>query len=167
MTAFYFDSHCRSAEEYSSLFSALLEPSAIPCRLLLYFISTVFSDWRRTVSSQFFDTQVPSVSTEELVLPHHVCCFLSRLCCNGLRLLLTLSFYLTGIGRIEIFFCSACGHSFLDVSHCALSSYGVFPARTLATLCLCELWCRPWEVALGVLGLHGFPPCPHPSEGVG
>ena len=32
-------------------------------------ISRLFSDWRRTVSSKFFDTQVPSISTEELVLP--------------------------------------------------------------------------------------------------
>ena len=30
--------------------------------------SCLFSDWRRTVSSKFFDTQVPSISTEELVL---------------------------------------------------------------------------------------------------
>ena len=30
--------------------------------------SRLISDWRRTVSSKFFDTQVPSISTEELVL---------------------------------------------------------------------------------------------------
>ena len=45
---------------------ALLAPSAIPCSL-----SRLFSDWRRTVSSKYFDTQVPSISTEELVLPRH------------------------------------------------------------------------------------------------
>ena len=34
--------------------------------LLLSLVSTLFSDWRRTVSSKFFDTQVPSIFTEEL-----------------------------------------------------------------------------------------------------
>ena len=46
----------------------------------LLFISRIhsflFSDWRRTVSSKFFDTQVPSISTEELVLPRHARCVL-------------------------------------------------------------------------------------------
>ena len=59
---------------------ALLVPSAIPCSLSLL-ISRVyfhlFSDWRRTVSSKFFDTQVPSVSTKKLVLPRHARCVLS------------------------------------------------------------------------------------------
>ena len=41
--------------------------------------SCLFSDRRRTVSSKFFGTQIPSVSTEKLVL--------SRLRCNGRSLL--------------------------------------------------------------------------------
>ena len=61
---------------------ALLAPSAIPCSLSPL-VSCIFSDWRHTVSSKFFNTQVPSISTEELVLPRHVRCVLSRLCCNG------------------------------------------------------------------------------------
>ena len=77
--------------------------------------SCLFSDWRRTVSSKFFDTQVPSISTEELVLPHHARCVLSRLRCNELSLLL--SSYLSRIGRIENPSCSACGHSSQDTSH--------------------------------------------------
>ena len=44
--------------------------------------SDLFSDWKRTVSSKFFDTQVPSISIEELVLPRHASCALSRLRCN-------------------------------------------------------------------------------------
>ena len=36
---------------------------AIPCSL-----SPLISDWRRFVSSKFFNTQVPSISSEELVL---------------------------------------------------------------------------------------------------
>ena len=47
--------------------------------LLLSFVFTLFSDWRRAVSSKFFDTQVSSISTEELVLPRRACCVLSRL----------------------------------------------------------------------------------------
>ena len=57
------------------------------------------SDWRRTFSSKFFDTQVLSISTEELVLPRHAYCVLSRLRCNGHSLLL--GSYLSRIGRIE------------------------------------------------------------------
>ena len=33
-------------------------------------------------------------------------------------------------------------------------------------LSLYDLWSRPWGVAW-LLGLHGLPPCLHPSEGVG
>ena len=61
---------------------ALLAPSAIPCTLSSFISrihSCLSSDWRRTVSSKFFDTQVPSISTEELVLPRHACCLLPRL----------------------------------------------------------------------------------------
>ena len=69
---------------------ALLAPSAIPCSLsslISRIHSCLISDWRRTVSSKFFDTQVPSISTEELVLPRHARCVLSRLSCNGHSLL--------------------------------------------------------------------------------
>ena len=82
----------------------LLVPSAIPCSLS-HLSYPLFSDWRRTVSSKFFDTQVPSISFEELVLPRHARCVLSRICCNGRSLLL--SSYLS---RIENPSCSACGH---------------------------------------------------------
>ena len=57
---------------------ALLASSAIPCSLfppIPRIHSSFFSDWRRTVSSKFFDTQFPSISNEELVL----CSFLSSL----------------------------------------------------------------------------------------
>ena len=45
--------------------------SQVVSLLLSRIHSCLFSDWRRTVSSKFFDTQVLSISTEELVLPHH------------------------------------------------------------------------------------------------
>ena len=69
---------------------ALLAPFAIPCSLssLIFRIrSRLFSDWRRTVSSKYFDTQVSSIATEELVLPLHARCVLSCLRCNGHNLL--------------------------------------------------------------------------------
>ena len=100
---------------------ALLAPSAIPCSLsslISRIHSSIFSDWRRTVSSKFFDAQVPSISTEELVLPRHARCVFSRLRCNGHSLLL--GSYHSRIGRIENPFCSACGHSSQDTSHLIL-----------------------------------------------
>ena len=100
---------------------ALFSPSAIPCSLSPFISSihsSVFSDWRRTVSSKYFDTQVPSISTEELVLPRHALCVLSRLRCNGHSLLL--GSYLSRIGRIENPSCSACRHLSQDTSHLIL-----------------------------------------------
>ena len=100
---------------------ALLAPSAILCSLsplISRIHSSLFSDWRRTVSSKFFDTQVPLISTEELVFPRHARCVLSRLRCNGHSLLL--GSYLSRIDRIENPSCSACGHSSQDTSHLIL-----------------------------------------------
>ena len=133
---------------------ALLAPSAIPCSLsplISRIHSGLISDWRHTVSSKYFDTQVPSISTEELVLPRHARCVLSR------------------IGRIENSSCSACGHSSQDISHLILHCPATDSLRCSLfgdSLSLYDLWSRPWGVAR-LLGLHGVPPCPHPSEGVG
>ena len=148
---------------------ALLAPSAIPCSLSLIsrIHSRLFSDWRRTVSSKYFDTQVPSISTEELVLPRHARCVLSRLRCNGHSLLL--GSYLSRIGRIENSSCSACGHSSQDISHLILHCPATDSLRRSLLgdyLSLYDLWSKPLGVAR-LLGLHGLPPCPHPSEGVG
>ena len=141
-------------------------PSATPCNLSPL-ISRIISDWRRTVSSKFFDTQVPSISTEELVLHRHARCVLSRLRCIGHSLLL--GSYLPRIGRIENPSCSACGHSSQDTSylilHCPFTD---LLRRSLFgdSLPLFDFWSKPWRVAR-LLGLHGLPPCPHPTEGVG
>ena len=149
---------------------ALLAPSAIPCSLsplISRIHSRLISDWRRTVSSKYFDTQVPSISTEELVLPRHARCVLSRLRCNGHSLLL--GSYLSRIGRIENPSCSACGHPSQDISHLILHCPATDSLRRSLfgdSLSLYDLWSRPWGVAR-LLGLHGLPPCPHPSEGVG
>ena len=149
---------------------ALLAPSAIPCSLsplISRIHSRLISDWRRTVSSKFFDTQVPSISTEELVLPCHARCVLSRLCCNGHSLLL--GSYLSRIGRIENPSCSACGHSSQDTSHLILHCPATDSLRSSLfgdSLSLYDLWSRPWGVTR-LLGLHGLPPCPIPRKGSG
>ena len=125
----------------------LLVPSAIPCSLsplISRIHSCLFSDWRRTVSSKFFDIQVPSISTEELVLPRHARCILSRLRCNGHSLLL--GSCLSRIGRIENPFCSACGHSSQDVSHLILHCPATDSLRRLLfgdSLSFYDLWSRP------------------------
>ena len=100
-------------------------------------------NWRRTVSSIFFDTQVPLISTEELMLPRHARCVLSRLRCNGHSLLL--GSYLSRIGRIENPSCSACGHSSQDtfdfILHCPATDS---LRRSLFgdSLSLYDLWSR-------------------------
>ena len=124
---------------------ALLAPSAIPCSLsplTSRIHSRLFSDWKRTVSSKYFDTQVPSISTEELVLPRHARCVLSRLRCNEHSLLL--GSYLSRIGRIENSSCSACGHSSQDISHLVLHCPATDSLRrSLFGDSLYDLWSRP------------------------
>ena len=149
---------------------ALLAPSAIPCSLsplISRIHSFLFSDWRRTVSSKFFDTQVPSISAEELVLPRHVRCVLSRLRCNEHSLLL--SSYCSRIGRIENPSGSVCGHSSQVTSHLILHCPATDSLRRSLfgdSLSLYDLWFKPWGVAQ-ILGLRGLLPCSHPSKGVG
>ena len=149
---------------------ALLAPSAIPCSLsplTSRIYSRLISDWRRAVSSKFFDSQVSSISTEELVLPRHARCALSRLRCNGHSLLL--GSFLSRIGRTENSSCSACGHSSQDISHLILhcpATDSLHRSLFGNSLSLYDLWSKPWGVAR-LLGPHGLLPCPHPSEGVG
>ena len=140
---------------------ALLAPSAIPCGLsplISRIHSCLFSNWRHTVSSKFFDTQVTLISTEELVLPRHARCILSRPRYNGHSLLL--GSHLSRIGRIENSFCSACGHSSQNTSHlilhcpatdsAPLALWGVFVSvRSLVqTLGSCPASGAPWSSAM-------------------
>ena len=143
--------------------------SVIPCSLSLisHIDSSLFFDWRHTVSSKFLDTQVPWIFTVKLVLPRHACCVLSHLCCNEHSLLL--SSYLSRIDRIKNPSCSICKHpsqgTFDLILHCSATDslhrllFGDF-------LSLYDLWSRLWRVAQ-FLGLHGFPPCPIPQKGLG
>ena len=149
---------------------AILASSEIPCSLssvITRIHSSLFSDWSHTASSKFFDIQFPSISTEELVLPRHARCVLSRLRCNGHSLLL--GCYLSRIGKIENPSYSACGHSSQDTSHLILHCPATDSLRRSLfgdSLSLYDLWSKPWRVAR-LMGLHGLLPCPNPSEGVG
>ena len=149
---------------------ALLAPSAILCSLsplISRIHSCLFSDWRCTVSSKFFDTQVLSISTEELVLSRHACCALSRLRCKGHSLLLISC--LSRIIRILNPSCSACGHSSQDTSYLILHCLTTDSLRRSLFgdfLSLYDLWSRPWKVGR-LLGLHGLAPCPIPRKGLG
>ena len=114
---------------------ALLAPSAISCSLspLISCIHPChFSDWRRTVSSKFFYIQVPSISTEEHVLPRHARCVLSNLSCNGHRFLL--GSYLSRIGRILPAAHVDTRPRTLLISFCTIQLRTLCAARSLATL---------------------------------
>ena len=132
--------------------------------LLLSLVSSFFfSDWWRTISSKFFDTQVLSISTEERVLPRHARSVLSCLRC------LLLSSYHLGLAESRILPAALADHRprTLLISICTVQLRTLFPARSLATLCLLTTsWSGSWGVAR-LLELHGLPPYPHPSEGVG
>ena len=146
----------------------LRPPLSLVVSLLLSLVSTlVFSRTGGVLSHRSILTQVPSISTEELVLPRHARCVLSRLRCNGHSLLL--GSYLSRIGRLENPSCSACGHSSQDISHLILHCPATDSLRRSLfgdSLSLYDLWSRPWGVAR-LLGLHCLPPCPYPWEGVG
>ena len=148
---------------------ALLAPSATSCSLSLIFRihSSLFSDWRRTVSSKFFDTQVPSISTEKLVLPRHARCVLSRLRCNGHSFLL--GSYLSRIGIIENPSCSACGHSSQDTSHLILTAQlrTLYAAHSSATFCLSTTSGPDLEELPGFWGSMVFRHAPIPRKGLG
>ena len=147
----------------------LCPPQSLAVSLLLSFVSTLI--FSRTGGVLYhlnsLTHRFPSISTEELVLPRHARCVLSRLRCNGHSLLL--GSYLSRIGRTENPSCSTCGHSSQDTFHLILhcpATDSLHRSLFGDSLSLYDLWSRPWRVAW-LLGLHGLLPCPHPSEGVG
>ena len=158
---------------YYAYYACTMPTMPVLCLYYAYYACTMPTmpiynyPWRRTASSKFFDTQVPSISTKELVLPRHARCVLSRLRCNERSLLL--DSYHSRIGRIENPSCSACGHSSQDTSHLILHCPATdYLRRSLFgdSLSIYDLWSRPWGVSR-LLGLHGLPPSSHSSEGVG
>ena len=147
-------------------------PQSLVVSFLLSLVSTlVFSRTGGVLSHlnslTLLGREVPSISTEELVLPRHAGCVLFGLRCNGHSL--PLGSYLSRIDRIENPSCSACVHSSQDISHFILHCPATDSLRRLLfgdSLSLYDLWSRPCGVAR-LLRLHGLPPCPHPLEGVG
>ena len=125
---------------------ALPVSSAIPCSLsslISHIHFCVFSDWRHTVSSKFFDTQVSSISTKELVLLHHARCFLSFLL---QRTQPSIKLLFSRIGRIENPSCSAYGNPSQDTSHLILHCPATDSLRCLLFgnfLSLYDLWSKP------------------------
>ena len=121
-----------------------------------------------------------SFSAEACAILHAFCCswqhqqvchffslLLSDSRCNGHSLLL--SSYFSRIGRIENPSWNACGHPSQDTFRFILRCPATDSLRRLLfgdRLFLYDLWSRPWGVAR-LVGLHGLPPCPHSSEGVG
>ena len=85
---------------------------------------SLYTSWRRSVQSGFFQHQIPSVSPEELTLPRSA---LSRLRCNGHSTLL--NSYLHKIGRAETPSCSNCGSEPQDLSHLVLDCPVLDPLR--------------------------------------
>ena len=128
--------------------------------LLSLVITFIFLGLKAYCVIEFFDPQVSSISTEELVLPRHARCAPSRLRCNRHSLLL--SSYLSRIGRIENLSCSACGHPSQGTYHLILHSPATDSLRRSLfgdSLSLLDLWSVPWGVAQH-LWLLGPPPCP-------
>ena len=104
-------------------------------------------DWWCTVSSELFDTQTSSISIEGLALCRYDRCVLSRLHCNGRSL--TLTSYLSRIGRIGNPSCGACGHPTQDTSYLILhypaTDFFAPYALWLLSVYLCDLYSRPWR----------------------
>ena len=123
-------------------------PCAIPCSLSSFVSrihSFLFPNCRCTVSPKFFDTQVPSVSTEELVLPRHARCVLFCLRCNGHSQALIL---------IELAESRILHATPADIRpRTPPISFGTVQLGTLRSslfgdsLSLYDFWSRPWRVA--------------------
>ena len=149
---------------------ASLDPSSISVSLTPLISSqrlSLYTSWRRSVQSGFFQHQIPTVSPEELTLPRSARCALSRLRCNGHSTLL--NSYLHRVGRAETPSCSNCGSEPQDLSHLVLDCPVLDPLRRAIfghTPSLLDLWSRPWGVAR-LLGFRGIDPRPHPQEWVG
>ena len=149
---------------------ASLDPSKISVSLAPLISSqrlSLYTSWRHSVQSGFFQHQIPPVSPEELTLPRSARCALSRLRYNGHSTLL--NSYLHRVGRAETPSCSNCGSVSQNLPHIVLDCPVLDHLRRAIighTFSLLDLWSRPWGVAR-LLGLRGVDPRPHPQKWVG
>ena len=111
--------------------------------------SYLSSDWRVTVSSKFFDSQVPSISTEELVLP--VFSLVYAATDTFFVKLLSLQDLQNRVSFMQRLRTLVSG---LVLSHSALSSYGLSTPFALWRLCVAL---RPLVRALGSFPAFGAP----------
>ena len=135
--------------------------------LRLYLMSTLFRTGGLLSHRNSSTHRFPQFPPRNLCVLVMLSCVLSRLRCNGHSLLL--GSYLSKIGRIWNPSCSACGHSYQDTFNLILHCPDTDSLRRSLfgdSLSFYDLWSRPWRVAR-LLGLHGSPPCPNPSQGVG
>ena len=146
---------------------ALLKPFTVPCSLSSLtpqHHSLLLLNCEHTAKSKFFIIQIPSVSTEELVLTHYARSVLSRLCFKRVSLLLNSCFSI--IGRVENSPCNVYGHSTQGISHFILLCPATNSIRQNA---LCQILCctQSLVLAVGFLGLHCLRLCPHSEKGSG
>ena len=132
--------------------------------LLSLVFTLFFSRTGGVLSSKFFDTQVPSISTDKLVLPRHARCVLSRLRCNGHSVLR--SSYLS---RLRILPAAPADTrpwtSF--ISFCTVQLRTPCAAHSLATLCLSTTYGPGPGKLHGFWGSTVFRHAPIPRKGSG
>ena len=134
--------------------------------LFLSLASTHVFSWTGCVLSHqnFLTLRFPQFDPQELVLPRHARCVLSRLRCNGHSLLL--GSYLSRIVTESIIRPAAPVDTRPRtplISFCTVQRRTLNAAHSLVTLCL-STTSGPGPGEL--LELHGLSPCPHPLEGV-
>ena len=146
----------------------LLKLSTLPSSLSLlssHIHPSRFSNGLHTISSKFFDIQVPSVCTKKLVNPRQDRCVLLYLRFHGNSLLLNYNF--SKMSKNENLLCNTCSHPTQDTAHLILHCPATVSLPRLLFgiyFSLYDLRSKPWGVAL-VLGLHGLPPFSHLLKG--
>ena len=140
-------------------------PSLIVSLFFYLINSFLLSAWKQTILSILFDTQISWAFNEELVLPRHACCTISRLRCSRQSLLLNSCLFRSG--RIENSWRCAWVCPTQDTSHLILSCPAAdFFAQLsfLATPFLDTVSGSDFKI-LRILKLRALPPSPNAGKG--
>ena len=147
---------------------ALLIPSVIPCSISPLTSGvhySLFSGWRRTVSPKFFHAQVLLVFMKNHLKNSVSTASSSRSLCTLSSLLQRVQHSVRPLSSKESFLQSWDTRPRTPlISFCAVQLRTLCAARSLASL---SLSMTPVWIVAQFLGLHGLPPCPHSSEGIG